>query len=246
MDSVTRFDDRANDYVKYRPSYPSAAIDCILDGLRPPEQFVAADVGSGTGISARPLGDRGVRVLAAEPGVAMRSAAASHPKVTWIGGTAEATGLASGAVGLVLTAQAFHWFRPPQAIAEFARILESSGRLAIMWNRRSTTDPLTAGFRQAIFDAGAEAAAERTPFDADVVAASGLFSQVVRVPFPNVNDSISRASSAGPTARRPCRRQEHWASSWSRGCVTCTRATPTADGVVTLLYETEVFVARKL
>ena len=201
MDSVTRFDDRASDYVRYRPSYPAAAIDRILEGLGPPDRLVAADIGAGTGISARLLGDRGVRVLAVEPGVAMRGAAAAHPNVTWIGGTAEATGLASGVVGLVLAAQAFHWFRPPQALAEFARILEPSGRLAIMWNRRSTTDPLTAGFRQAILDVGGETAAERMPFDADVVSGSGLFSPVVRATFPNaqrldLEGVIGRARSA--------------------------------------------------
>ena len=156
-----RFDDRASDYVRYRPSYPVAAIDWILEGVGPPATLVAADVGAGTGISARLLGDRGVRVLAIEPGVKMRGAAAAHPRVTWVGGTAEATGLATGAVGLVLAAQAFHWFRPPQAIAEFARILHQAGRLAIMWNRRNETDPLTAGYGQAIVAAGDETGAER-------------------------------------------------------------------------------------
>ena len=81
MDSVTRFDDRASDYVRYRPSYPVAAIDWILEGVGPPATLVAADVGAGTGISARLLGDRGVRVLAIEPGVKMRGAAAAHPRV---------------------------------------------------------------------------------------------------------------------------------------------------------------------
>ena len=49
----------------------------------------------------------------------MDTAAAGHPKVTWLAGTAEATGLASTSVDLVLAAQAFHWFRPPQALVEF-------------------------------------------------------------------------------------------------------------------------------
>ena len=88
-DTVGRFNDRAADYVKYRPTYPVAAIDAILDGLRPPERLLAADVGAGTGISARLLGDRGVRVIAVEPGEAMRGAAAPHARVSWIAGRAE-------------------------------------------------------------------------------------------------------------------------------------------------------------
>ena len=33
LDTVGRFSDRAADYVRYRPSYPTAAIDLILEGL---------------------------------------------------------------------------------------------------------------------------------------------------------------------------------------------------------------------
>src|SRR6185295_16889471 len=101
--------------------------------------------GAGTGISARLLADRGVRVVAVEPGDAMSGSAARHPRVRWVAATAEAIGLDSASVDLVLCAQSFHWFRPEAALAEFARILRPRGRLAIVWNRRSTTDPLTAG-----------------------------------------------------------------------------------------------------
>src|SRR5262245_33155757 len=152
LDTVRRFNDRAADYVRYRPTYPAEAVQAILDGLGPPERLVAADIGAGTGISARLLADRGVRVLAVEPGDAMRSAAAPHPNGSWVGGRADATGLRSASVDLVLCAQSFHWFQTPDALAEFARILEPQKRLAIVWNRRSAVDPLTAGYRQAILD----------------------------------------------------------------------------------------------
>jgi hypothetical protein len=74
-DTVERFNDRAADYIRYRPTYPAEAVDAILDGLGQPERVVAADVGAGTGISARVLGDRGVRVIAVEPGEALDSEA---------------------------------------------------------------------------------------------------------------------------------------------------------------------------
>lgn len=246
METVTRFDDRAYDYVRYRPSYPAGAVDCILDGLGPPGQIVAADVGAGTGISARLLAERGVRVLAIEPGAVMRGAAAAHPQVTWVGGTAEATGLGSGAVGLVVTAQAFHWFRPPEALAEFARILAPSGRLAIMWNRRSTTDPLTAAYRQAILDVGGEVAVERMPFDPGVVAGSGRFSPVERAAFPNaqrldLDGFIGRARSSSHVPK---------AGEAGERLLSMLRDLHArhadAEGFVRLIYETEVFLARKL
>src|SRR5262245_17027369 len=132
QDSVQRFSDRASDYVRYRPTYPDEAIDAVLAGLGPSERLVAADIGAGTGISARLLGDRGVRVIAVEPGDGMRGAAASHPKVTWLAGAAEATGLRSQVVDLVLCAQSFHWFRGADALSEFARVLKPGRRLAIV------------------------------------------------------------------------------------------------------------------
>ena len=120
MDTVGRFSDRAADYVKYRPSYPDRAIETILAGLSPRDDLVVADVGAGTGISARLLGDRGARVLAIEPGDEMRRAAAPHPRVSWVVGTAEATSLTSASVDVVLCAQSFHWFDQPKALVEFA------------------------------------------------------------------------------------------------------------------------------
>src|SRR4051794_36145806 len=127
-DTVGRFSDRAADYVRYRPTYPAEAAQAILDGLGPPGRIVAADVGAGTGISARLLGERGGRVIAVEPGEGMRRAAAPHPNVAWMAGRAEATGLCSQAVDLVLCAQSFHWFRTADALPEFARVLKERRR----------------------------------------------------------------------------------------------------------------------
>lgn len=79
LNPQSRFSDRAQDYAKYRPSYPSEAIDCILAGLE--TSGIAADIGAGTGISSRLLADRGVKVIAIEPNAAMKQAAESHPLV---------------------------------------------------------------------------------------------------------------------------------------------------------------------
>jgi ubiquinone/menaquinone biosynthesis C-methylase UbiE len=201
LNTVSRFDDRADDYVRYRPTYPVDAVQAILDGLGPPERLVAADVGAGTGISARLLGDRGVRVVAVEPGEAMRRAAASHPNVSWVAARAEATGLRSQSVDVVLCAQSFHWFRPTEVLPEFARILKRGGRLAIVWNRRRGSDPFTAGYRQAIVDAGGAITVEGMNFDANVIPRSGAFSSAERIDLPNsqrldLDGLIGRARSA--------------------------------------------------
>jgi SAM-dependent methyltransferase len=175
----------------------------------------------------------------------MRSAAAPHPKVTWLGGTAEATGLRSQVVDLVLCAQSFHWFRSPEALPEFARVLKPGRRLAIVWNRRSTTDPLTAGYRRAILDVGGEIEAERMPFNPDVVADSGLFSPVERLSFPNfqrldLQGLIGRARSASYVPKTGIQGER---------LLDLLRALheehADVGGFVTLVYDTEVFRARR-
>lgn len=200
-----RFSDRASDYVRFRPDYPRAAIDCVLEGIAAHDPAaagrnalapLAADVGAGTGISARVLADRGLRVLAIEPNAEMRAAAEPHPRVEWRDGTAEATGLDDASVDLVLCAQAFHWFRAPEAIAEFARVLRRGGRLALMWNQRDRSDPLTLGFIEAIHAVNGEHPAEKRPFDPAVVHAGGAFSPAGRHEFPN-EQRLDRAGLLG-------------------------------------------------
>ncbi len=246
MDSVERFSDRAEDYVRYRPTYPPEAIDAIVDGLGPPATLVAADVGAGTGISARLLADRGVRVVAVEPGDAMRRAAAGHAGVSWVAGRAEATGLQLESIDLVVCAQSFHWFRAGESLIEFARILKTRGRLAIVWNRRSKTDPLTAGYRQAIVDVGGDMGVESMPFDPGVIAGSGLFSPAERLGFSNIQrldleGLIGRARSASYVPKTGAAGQQ---------LVDLLRALheryADAYGFVTLVYETEVFRSRKI
>lgn len=65
LQPLERFSERADDYARYRPSYPEAALNALWADLDPLLQ--AADIGAGTGIGSRLLADRGVRVVAIEP-----------------------------------------------------------------------------------------------------------------------------------------------------------------------------------
>jgi SAM-dependent methyltransferase len=205
LDPTRRFSDRAADYMKHRPDYPAAAIDCILEGL--PNETLVADVGAGTGISARQIADRGVSVIAIEPNREMRDAATPHPRVTWREGTAEATGLESGSVDLVLCAQAFHWFRQAGALAEFHRVLRPGGRLALMWNTRSRIDPLTRGYIAAIREVNGEHPAEKRTLDPEVLGGMGGFTPLERHAFDHAqaldrDGLIGRATSASYVPKR--------------------------------------------
>jgi len=185
LSPTTRFSDRAADYARFRPGYPAAAIDKVLAGLGDPHDLTVADVGAGTGISARLIAERGARVLAIEPNREMRQQAEPHDRIEWVSATGEETGLAPESVGLVLSAQAFHWFRQPEALTEFHRILAPGGRLALMWNSRDRTDPFTRGFIEAIHAVQGEHPAELRPFDCNVVEAGGEFTAPWLSVFPN-------------------------------------------------------------
>jgi ubiquinone/menaquinone biosynthesis C-methylase UbiE len=131
-----RFTNRAEDYAKYRPSYPSAVIDRILAEFGNRSLVIAADIGAGTGISSRLLADRGVKVFAIEPNSAMKEVAEAHPLVEFHDGQAENTQLPDASIDLVTCFQAFHWFDPKPTLKEFARILNPQGKIALVWNDR--------------------------------------------------------------------------------------------------------------
>jgi ubiquinone/menaquinone biosynthesis C-methylase UbiE len=129
LNPLDRFSDRAVDYAKYRPIYPTEAIDKIVEGLGELSQLVVADIGAGTGISSRLLADRKIRVIAIEPNLEMRQAALSHPLVEFQEGMAGKTNLADLSVDLVTCFQSFHWFDPESTLLEFRRILKEKGKV---------------------------------------------------------------------------------------------------------------------
>jgi SAM-dependent methyltransferase len=245
MDPTGRFTERARDYVRHRPDYPMAAIDAVLEGLGDPPRLVAADVGAGTGISTRALADRGVRVLAVEPNEAMRNAATPHPRIDWIAGAAEATELPDASVDLVLSAQAFHWFRQRDTIAEFHRVLRPGGRLALMWNGRDHEDPFTRGFIQAIHHVVGEAPIEKRGIDAGVVEGEGRFTPPELRTFPNSqrldrDGLLGRAASSSYVAKE----RERWRA-LERALVTLHARHADSEGLVTMRYVTRLYLAAR-
>jgi SAM-dependent methyltransferase len=137
---VDRFSDRVDDYERFRPRYPPAVLDILRDEIGLAPDWIVADVGAGTGISAEPFLDHGNPVCAVEPNAEMRAAAqrrlGHRPGFRTVDGTAEATTLDDDSVDLVVCAQAFHWFDPDAARREFARVLRPPRPVALIWNTR--------------------------------------------------------------------------------------------------------------
>lgn len=139
-DPTKRFSNRVEDYIRYRPGYPPALLECLRSEFNLRSEHVIADLGSGTGISAELFLRNGNPVIGVEPNAEMRAAAerllAGFPNFHSVAGTAEASGLSAASVDWIIAGQAFHWFDVPNARVEAQRILRPGGRAALFWNNR--------------------------------------------------------------------------------------------------------------
>ena len=139
-DPTKRFSSRVADYVKYRPSYPAAAIDFLMKSCGLDSGSSIADVGCGTGISTKLLLDRGCTVYGVEPNVDMLDAArenlSGYERFIPVNAASEATTLEDNSVNAVTAFQAFHWFDHAAVGAEFRRIVKPGGSAAVVWNER--------------------------------------------------------------------------------------------------------------
>ena len=158
---TTRFSDRVEHYVRYRPGYSNEVIDLLRKecGLRP--HHIVADIASGTGMFTRLLLENGNSVFAVEPNLEMREMGVhlleAYPRLVSVAGTAEETTLASASVDSVTAAQAAHWFDLSRARAEFARILKPGGWCVLIWNeRRADTTPFLRDYEQLLLTYGTD------------------------------------------------------------------------------------------
>ncbi len=145
-----RFSRRVENYVKYRPGYPPALLDCLRQQCGLTRDSVIADIGCGTGLLAEVFLKNGNRVFGVEPNAEMRAAGKDflkpYPRFASVAGTAEATGLGAATVDLITAGQAFHWFDRQRTRREFERILKPDGWVALVWNERLTNTPFLAAY----------------------------------------------------------------------------------------------------
>ncbi len=154
MNTKQRFSDRVENYIKYRPGYPDEVIAALqLEiGLMPND--IVADIGSGTGISAKLFLENGNTVYAVEPNEPMRKAAegllSEYEHFHSIHGSSEETNLEANSIDLIVCAQAFHWFNQEKTKIEFKRIANKGAHLALIWNDRKETEPFQIDYEKLI------------------------------------------------------------------------------------------------
>lgn len=140
MDTLQRFSNRVENYVRYRPNYPGDVIVFLQQQNILKQESVIADIGSGTGISTELFLKNGNTVYGVEPNKEMRETAEKlligYKKFKSIDATAENTTLQNESIDIIISGQAFHWFDKEKCKKEFKRILKKNGSVVLMWNDR--------------------------------------------------------------------------------------------------------------
>ena len=172
--ATSRFSDRVENYVRYRPGYPAEVLLELKTECSLTPSHAIADIASGTGIWTRILMENGNPVFGVEPNAEMRQAGdrllAAFPNFTSVAGTAEATSLPDASVDFVTAAQAAHWFDRKRTRQEFARILKPGGWLVLLWNERLTdSSPFLRDYEQLLQAYGTDYADVRHEHTTDAV-----------------------------------------------------------------------------
>jgi SAM-dependent methyltransferase len=155
------FGEEAEDYDRFRPTYPEELIDDLvtlagLDGSSP-----VLEVGMGTGKATVLLAARGIPVLGVEPSRGMAAVARRNTSrfghVQIEESDFERWDPRGRRFPLVFSAQAWHWVDHDAGFAKVREVLLPGGWLAVFWNRfgwdeSELRDALTAAYRSAAPD----------------------------------------------------------------------------------------------
>lgn len=139
MNFKDHFSGHAGHYALYRPDYPPALFEFLVQRVKQHE--LAWDCGTGSGQAALGLADHFDRVIATDPSAEQIRNAARHAKINYAVAPAEQTELPSRSVDLITIAQALHWFDMERFYGEARRVLKPDGMLAVWCYGLSRINP---------------------------------------------------------------------------------------------------------
>ena len=157
MKDYKRFDNKAKVYEKYRPNYPKESINIIMSSCGVPsiENYIIADIGSGTGKFSKLLLDNGCIVYGIEPNDNMRKLAevkfSNYKNFKSINATSESTRLQDNSIDLIICAQSFHYFNNNETKEEFKRILKANGKVILLWNFHAREDYFIQDYEKLVY-----------------------------------------------------------------------------------------------
>ena len=187
----------AEEYDRFRPSPPPAALDWLL----PERVALAIDLAAGTGALSRALLAWADEVIAVEPDARMRAVLARRlPSVRLLAGRAESLPLPDASADAVLVSSAWHWLDTDVAVPEIARVLRPGGWLGILWTGLDREDPRVAALWEVARTLSPHPAGHRERHRPGRCAAAGVGSlRSPRNPPPALHLADQSATPRGPS-----------------------------------------------
>lgn len=128
----------AADYDRYRPQYPSAAIEDLVSTANIGPESTLLEIGCGTGQATTLFAQRGFAIDAIEIGADTTAVARSkleHYSAVQIHNEAfESFQGPTQTYDLIYSAQAFHWIEPEVRLSKCHDLLRPHGNLALIYN----------------------------------------------------------------------------------------------------------------
>jgi len=156
--NTEKFTGKADNYEKYRPSYPKEFLDYLYGEVGFFGEKTIADIGAGTGKLTELLLQRKSFVYAVEPNADMREKLTEKfsgiSNFSIVSAPAESTELPAQSVDFITVAQAFHWFDAEKFKAECRRILKPGGKVVLVWNSRDERSEIVKAYDEVCFKFG--------------------------------------------------------------------------------------------
>lgn len=123
------FSKLASPYAQFRPSYPASLFDYLARSCA--RRQLAWDCACGSGQATLAVAERFAHVVASDASAQQLAAAPPRANITYRLAPADCSGIQTDGADLITVAQALHWFDLEGFYREAARVLCSSGLLAV-------------------------------------------------------------------------------------------------------------------
>jgi ubiquinone/menaquinone biosynthesis C-methylase UbiE len=145
-----RFDAIADQYDEFRPQYPHAMVERIVETAELGAGSRVLEIGCGTGQLTQDLADRGFAVTAVDPGEALveRARHRVSADVDFQVSTFEDLAAPDQAFDVIVSASAFHWVDPEVRWTKTAALLDQGGWLALIDTVLDYEEPLMSHIRR--------------------------------------------------------------------------------------------------
>jgi len=137
------FNQTADYYDKFRPSYPRDIIDALIKETGIKEGSKLLEIGAGSGKATELFIDKEFNILCIEPGddlVKIGNKRFEGRSIRFETARFEDYDLPSRYYDVIFSAQAFHWVPQPIGYEKCSFTLKDKGHLALLWNMYITYD----------------------------------------------------------------------------------------------------------